>query len=162
MSRISRPQMFMDICDIVAKRSTCGRQNVGAVLVNTQHSIVSIGYNGPPSGEPHCTGRGCSLGSTGGCSRSIHAEENAINRYGLKAHVAEELDIYTSLSPCMDCARRIYSIGVVKRVFYRQEYRIRDSIEWLNQQDIKTYRLTPAGQLTDAITNELIDPAEVS
>lgn len=153
MPRISREQMFMDICDIVAKRSTCGRQNVGAVLVNPQHSIVSIGYNGPPSGDAHCKGIQCEKTSAGGCLRSVHAEENALNRYS----GTDGLDLYVSLSPCETCARRIFAVGIIRRVFYRQEYRVRDSIEWLHNQGIGVFRLTPAGQLTNAITNELIE-----
>lgn len=152
MSRISREQLFMDICDVVAKRSTCGRQNVGAVLVNKSHNIVSMGYNGPLSGEPHCTGNSCQKTITGGCYRSIHAEENALSRY----LGTEAVSLYCSLSPCIDCARNIKIDTRVKTIYYRQEYRDKTSIAWLAGEGIKIYRLTPAGHLLDAITNELI------
>ena len=88
--RISRDQMFMDIAEVIAKRSTCLRNNVGAVIVES-HNIVAIGYNGPASGCEHCTISTC-LGK--GCSRSIHAEENAINRLNSKG-----LTLMVSLSP---------------------------------------------------------------
>lgn len=74
--RISREQMFMDIAEIVAKRSACLRNNVGAVIVNKENNIVAIGYNGVPSGIPHCTSECCIKG----CSLAIHAEDNAIRR----------------------------------------------------------------------------------
>ena len=51
--RPSWDEYFMDMAELVAKRSTCLRRNVGAVVVQDRR-IVATGYNGAPKGIPHC------------------------------------------------------------------------------------------------------------
>lgn len=153
INRITRHQCFMDICDTLAKRSTCCRQNVGAVLTY-KHRIVSTGWNGPPSGDPHCLGKECQLTSTGGCSRSVHAEINALNF--CPRHL-KDLTLYVNLSPCDNCARELLISDKISRVFYRQEYRLRDGIQLLLDNYVQVFRITPAGHILDANTNQLID-----
>lgn len=158
MTRISREQMFMDICDIIAKRSTCGRQNVGAIL--THHNrIISIGYNGPPSGEPHCKGKACELTPSGGCSRSIHAEDNLLNF--VQANDKRGLKLYVTLSPCVNCAQKIIDSRSVIALYYRQEYRIRDGLELLIKSGIPVFRVTTAGHVINVATNEFITQPEM-
>lgn len=152
MARLTRDQMYLEICDVLAKRSTCARQNVGAVLV-FNHRMVSHGTNGPPSGEPHCQGQDCPLTETGGCSRSVHAEENAINYAPKKL---ENLSLYVTLSPCEHCAKKIIAAGNIKKVFYRNEYRDKTGVTLLLSNRIDVYRLTTAGQLINVATNELV------
>lgn len=67
---------FINIAKEVAKRSTCPRASVGAVIVK-DNRILSTGYNGAPPGEPHCTDVGC-LMENNHCERTIHAETNAV------------------------------------------------------------------------------------
>lgn len=74
--RISRDEMFIQIARIVARRGTCNRAQVGAVIVKDSR-IISIGYNGSLPGEAHCTDVGCKI-VDGHCIRTIHAEANAI------------------------------------------------------------------------------------
>ena len=74
--RQSREDYYLEIARVVSTRSTCPRASVGAVIVK-DHRIVATGYNGAPSGEPHCTDVGCQL-VDGHCSRAIHAETNAV------------------------------------------------------------------------------------
>ena len=138
--RISRDQMFMDIAEVIAKRSTCLRNNVGAVIVES-HNIVAIGYNGPASGCEHCTISTC-LGK--GCSRSIHAEENAINR--LK-YLKGEFYLYVTVSPCISCAAKIVESRKIKKVFYRYAYRLKDGINYLLENDIQVFRVLPSGEI---------------
>lgn len=152
-SRITRHNMFMDICDVLAKRSTCCRQNVGALLTH-RHRIVSTGWNGAPSGEPHCLGKDCPLTSAGGCSRSIHAEVNALT---FAPRDLKDLTLYVSLSPCIACATEIVNSYRVSRVFYRQEYRLKTGLEELWFYNISTYRITPAGYVLDTKTNQLVE-----
>jgi dCMP deaminase len=83
--RLSWDQYFLNITRQVAERSTCTRAKVGAVIVR-ERSILASGYNGAPSGLPHCTEVGCLVYQSQtpdgeleeNCYRTIHAEINAI------------------------------------------------------------------------------------
>ena len=149
--RISREQMFMEMAETAAKRSTCFRNSVGAVVVDSSNNLVAMGYNGPVAGEPHCQGKDCPLTEAGGCSRSVHAERNAL--YRCSSH--EDLSLYVSLSPCKTCAEFIVRDNRVKKIYYRQEYRDRSSIDWLAGKNIKLYKITAGGYIVDAVTNEI-------
>jgi len=145
--------MFMDMAEVAARRSTCFRGNIGALIVSGTN-IYAMGYNGPPSGHPHCAGQECQLGPTGGCARSAHAEDNAIQRAGSMAYGA---DLYCTSSPCERCAEKIimFQLG---RVFYRHPYRSSAGLQKLLQADIPVYRVTPAGYIVSELTGDLIDP----
>lgn len=152
MSRISRHQMFMGIARVVSMRSTCCRLNVGAVLVDQQHRILSLGYNGAPAGEPHCGGKTCKYHTTMGC-KVIHAEVNALTRAPTGPLAGATL--YVTHSPCFDCARRIVQMGI-QRVIYETEYRLADPINILSR-DIEVYRLLPSGYLLNQQTGDIIE-----
>ena len=114
----------MNLANDLAKRSHCVKQHVGAVLTKDTR-IISIGYNGPPAHTHNCDeewpGVGCPRDSKGSCSLALHAEENAI-LYAVKNGAnLEGATLYTTLSPCLPCARLIYSAGVVK-VFFDRSY----------------------------------------
>lgn len=151
MYRISRPQMYLDIAHIVAKRSTCFRLNVGAVMVKDRN-IVSIGYNGAPSGEAHCTGHTCPGWKTG-CQRSVHAEDNALMRapYGVKG-----MDLYITHSPCSKCFDKLWQSQLVDRIFFGTPFRDTDH---LHSQlfDMEVYRVLPSGSVINWETGELIN-----
>ena len=139
----------MEMAHIVAKRSTCYRLNVGAV-VTVDNRIVSIGYNGPPSGEPHCTGVGCA--TDGRCTRSIHAEINALYHMPIVSNV---LTMYVTDSPCEHCFEEITKIHwAVDRVFFSNLYRINNH---LVHPQVKLYRVMANGLIIDYQTGELID-----
>ncbi len=150
--RISREQMFMDIAEIIAKRSACLRNNVGCVIVNKDNNIVSIGYNGPAAGIPQCIPEECHKG----CDIAIHAEDNAIKRmpnkklYGPEDNLRfEPYSLYVTVSPCINCAKLISQREDIEKVYYRYEYRDRSGIVYLLSQGIKVYRI-----LTGGIINE--------
>lgn len=151
MNRVTRQQMFMEIAHVVSKRSTCFRLNVGALLVH-ENSIVSIGYNGPPSGEPHCMGDQCP-GWNSSCHRSIHAERNALARVpdGL-----QYLDLYVTHSPCPHCFDEIWVSQKVDRIFFGTPFReashLQDSLF-----DIEVYRVLPSGGVIEWSTGRLVD-----
>jgi dCMP deaminase len=141
--------MFMEIAQVVAKRSTCSRLNVGAVLVR-DNSIVSIGYNGTPAGEPHCAGNLCS--GRWGCKETIHAEVNALNRCPVWNG---DFDLYVTDSPCGDCLGHILADGRVKRVYFGTPYRKTEHLDNPNL-GIAVYRVTPAGYIMNWITKDLV------
>jgi len=152
-ARITRPQMFMEIAGVVAKRATCMRLNVGAVIVQ-KRTIVSIGYNGVASGLPHCSGNLCP--GAAGCRETIHAEMNALAH--LPADIGGGLDMYVTDSPCAHCYDRLLQDGRVKRVFFGTPYRITEHLEdSLFGQHIEVYRVLPAGYVMDWSTGRLVD-----
>jgi dCMP deaminase len=117
-------EIYMELAYKLALRSHCVKAQVGAVLTKDTR-IISLGYNGPPAGTHNCDkewpGVGCPRDSKGSCSLALHAEQNAI-LYAAKNNVGMEgTTLYVTLSPCIACARVIYSIGI-KKVFYRDSY----------------------------------------
>lgn len=148
--RISRHQMFMDIAHTVAKRATCLRLNVGAVMVKDRQ-IISIGYNGAPSGASHCLGHSCEGWSTG-CKRTIHAEDNALQRVG----DATGLDLYVTHSPCSVCYDKMWGSGRVKRIFFGAPFRETDHL--VNPLfDCEIYRILPSGHLIEWTTGRIVE-----
>lgn len=153
MPRITRHQMFMDMAFTAAKRSTCSRANNGAILV-CDNNVVSIGYNGPPSGQPHCLGDQCLNPGRSGCQRSLHAEQNAITR------ARQPLDgatLYCTMTPCfLLCAPMIVKSGI-RRVFYAQPYRDMSSVDYMLQSGVNVFRLTLNGDVIDEATGSILD-----
>ena len=114
----------MDLAGKLATRSHCVKAHVGAVLTKDTR-IISLGYNGPPAGTHNCdeefADTGCPRSIKGGCSLALHAEENAI-LYAVKNKVdVEGATLYITLSPCLACARTIFTMGI-KRVVYLNSY----------------------------------------
>lgn len=142
--RISREQMFMEIAETVAKRSTCLRNNVGAVLVDDTfgHNIVAIGYNGLSPNADHCTLKTC-CGK--GCSKVIHAEVNAIARGDMQYDCRYSL--YVTVSPCLNCSNEIIRSSYISKVFYRYPYRDLSGIMNLIQHGIEVYKILPSGEI---------------
>ena len=87
--------------------------------------IISIGYNGPPAGTHNCDEewpeQGCARDARGSCSLALHAEQNAI-LYAVKNGAnLQGATLYVTLSPCLACARLIFSAGIAA-VFYEKSY----------------------------------------
>lgn len=155
--RISRQAMFLEMAKVVAKRATCFRLNVGAVVVH-DNRIVSIGYNGSLPGAPHCTGHTCAGASQ--CKETIHAEVNALD-YIPAWGDDRQFDLYVTDSPCVDCANHIVSHGYVRRVFFATPYRIATGLDILIGEGIKVYRVLPAGYVIDWETQQLVNEEEL-
>lgn len=141
--------MFMEMAEAAAKRSTCFRLNVGAIIVKN-NNVESIGYNGPPSGEPHCTGNTCP--GKDQCHLTIHAEANAINR---ATGIVFGSDMYVTDSPCNVCTQLILTNGI-KRLFFRSLYRINDHLIPLSNY-VAVYQVTPSGYVIDYMTREFVE-----
>jgi len=116
--------IYMNLAVDLAARSHCVRAQVGAVLTKDTR-IISIGYNGPPSGTHNCDeewpDKGCEKDSRGSCSLALHAEENAILYASRNGSKIEGATLYTTLSPCIACARLILSSGI-KVVYFKDSY----------------------------------------
>lgn len=120
MTKPEFDDIFMELAVNLAKRSHCIKKHVGAVLTKDTR-IISIGYNGPPAGTHNCDiefpDKGCARDSKGSCSLALHAEQNAI-LYAVKNNTSVEgSTLYVTLSPCLACARIIFSMGISKVIF---------------------------------------------
>lgn len=141
--------MFMQMARAAACRATCYRLNVGAVLV-LDGNVVSIGYNGAPSGKSHCTGNGCEYFTPHGC-KVVHAEVNALER--CTHENASGYSIYVTHSPCASCAALL--IGVVNHVYFETAYRDPSPIKLLLAGGVNVFQVLPSGLLVDQRTGEL-------
>lgn len=77
MTRPSWHETWFAVAEVMARRASCPRASVGAVIVDRRKHLVSVGYNGAPAGEPHCIDDGCII-EDNHCQRALHAEVNAI------------------------------------------------------------------------------------
>ncbi len=128
--RLDWDRYFMQICRVVAQRSTCTRAAVGAVIVRNKN-ILATGYNGAPRGMPHCTEVGCLVytstnpdGETEeNCFRTIHAEINAIAQAAKHGVAIRDSSIYITHSPCIHCLKVLINTGI-RRVCYERPYKL--------------------------------------
>lgn len=124
MAKKSFDTIFMHLATDLALRSHCVKAQVGAVLTKDTR-IISIGYNGPPAGTHNCDEEwpeyGCARDAKGSCSLALHAEQNAILYAVKNGAKLEGATLYVTLSPCLPCARLIFSAGI-SDVFYRKSY----------------------------------------
>ncbi|MGQ9832829.1 MAG: deoxycytidylate deaminase [Candidatus Villigracilaceae bacterium] len=113
---------FMKIASAVSERSTCDRAAVGCVLVREKR-ILTTGFNGSPSGQPHCDEVG-HLMVDGHCVRTIHAEMNAIIQAALHGVSTRGATCYVTHFPCLNCTKALINAGIVRLVYsvaYRQD-----------------------------------------
>ncbi len=136
--RPSWEQYFMDIVEIVSRRSTCLRRKVGAILVRDKR-ILATGYNGAPTGLRHCLERGClrdelqiPSGERHELCRGLHAEQNAIIQAALHGVSVRGAVLYCTNHPCIICSKMIVNSGITGIVF-REGYSDRLSEEILRE-----------------------------
>ncbi len=126
---VKRPEWdeyFGEITKQVALRSTCVRKKVGAIIVKDKN-IISTGYNGSIRGLEHCETVGC-LMIEGHCTRTIHAEANAIIQAAKHGLMIDRAEIYISASPCFNCFKLIANSGITK-IYFMEFYRDERIIE---------------------------------
>lgn len=129
MTKFKRPswdQYFMDIAHVAASRGNCLRRQVAAVLV-LDRRIISTGYNGTPRGVKNCCDGGCPR-----CNSDVpsgknlteclcsHAEENAIVQAAYHGIAVKGATLYTTYSPCLQCAKMIINAGICEVVYHNR------------------------------------------
>ena len=122
--RKSWNEYFMQIAEIVATRSTCDRAEVGCLIVNDDNRIVSSGYNGSVSGNPHCDDVGHTM-RDGHCIATIHAEINALVYCAKEGISVKDCTVYITHFPCLNCTKALIQSGI-KKIYYKNDYRIDD------------------------------------
>ena len=132
MSKFDR--RYIEMAEIWAKNSYCKRRQVGALLVK-DNMIISDGYNGTPSGfENVCEENGVTKPYV------LHAEANAISKIAKSGNSSAGATLYVTASPCMECAKLIIQSGI-KRVVYKDEYRLTDGVDLLRRAGIEVERV---------------------
>ena len=145
-SRPSWEAYFMDITFLVAKRSTCLRRAVGALIVKDKR-ILSTGYNGAPTGIKHCIETGCireklnvASGENHELCRGIHAEQNAIIQAAYHGASIKNATLFCTNLPCSICAKMIINAGI-KKICYNSGYADSMSEEMLNDAGINIIKI---------------------
>jgi len=128
----------MECAKVYAELSHAKRLKVGCVIVRDKR-IISIGYNGMPAGWDN----ECEFERDGELYTKpevLHAETNALAKVASSNESCRGAELYCTHSPCLDCAKLIYQAGIVK-VFFGEEYKSRDGIEFLLRSGVEVSRL---------------------
>lgn len=137
MERLSWNEYFMEICEMVAQRSTCDRAFVGCVLVNKDNRIVSTGYNGSIGGNPHCDEIGHTM-RDGHCIATIHAEMNALLYCAKEGISVKDSKAYVTHFPCLNCTKALIQAGI-SEIYYKNDYRVDPYAKELLEKNNITY-----------------------
>ena len=146
----------MKVAEIYANLSSAVRLKVGAIVVKDDR-VISIGYNGTPSGwDNNCENMKYKTDNyiidPGGPQYEmrtmtlttnpevVHAEANAIGKLAKSSESGNQATLYITHSPCFECAKLIHVVGINK-VFYRNQYRNTDGIDFLKKCNIKVEQL---------------------
>jgi len=144
--RPSFEAIYMQLAWLMSKRSTCKRLAVGCVITSPDYrKVIAVGYNGNASGLPN----ECDSPEPGKCG-CIHAEENAVINCDIPR--SRPKIVFCSHLPCKACAKRLVNLGGVRKVYYDQDYRLKDGLEVLKAVGIRYERLqlsTDGGQPGD-------------
>ena len=119
---ISWDQYFMGIAMLSAERSKDPSTQVGACIVDENHKILSVGYNGMPAG---CDDDVMPWGKAGSALDNkyffvCHAELNAILNYG--GGSLQGAKCYSTLFPCNECAKAIIQSGIREVIYLSDKY----------------------------------------
>lgn len=131
MTRPTETELLLDIAAQVARRSTCSRLQVGAVLARDGR-ILSTGRNGAPSKLTHCDH---TYDSHSPCTQSVHAEVNAVAFAARHGVASDGASLYLTHAPCAACAGVIINSGV-ESVVYAKHYRSTEGINRLEDAGI--------------------------
>lgn len=135
MQRPSFEKIYMNLALELAKRSTCKRKQVGCVITSEDFThVLGVGYNGNAKGFPNT----CDSDVPGFCG-CLHGEENCL----LKINEGPEVPkiAFVTMSPCVYCAKRFINKGGIKKVYYHEEYRLRDGLDVLDKAGIPYERI---------------------
>jgi dCMP deaminase len=143
--RPSYDEYFMEMAHVVAKRSTCLRRKVGAILVKEKH-ILSTGYNGAPKGLRHCSETGClredqniPSGERHELCRGLHAEQNAVIQAAVFGVSIKGSVLYCTNTPCVVCVKMLINAGVTE-IIYAGEYPDELAKQMMSESNLKIKR----------------------
>lgn len=134
---------FMKVAETFAELSSAKRLHVGAIVVKDDR-IISIGYNGMPSGwDNNCEDTIQHSDDTVTLKTKpevLHAETNAIAKLAKSNESGLDATMFVTHAPCLDCAKLIYQSGI-NHVLYRNSYRDTSGIAFLEKSGIKVEKM---------------------
>ena len=141
---ISWDEFFMRVAIAASLRSKDPKTQVGACIADTNDRILSVGYNGTPSGLdddefPWGTSEDPLFDKH---NYVIHAEANAITKLARSSNNSDGSTLYVTAAPCIECSKLIIQSGI-KRVVYGEKYRLEEGIELLRKANIEVIYLNP-------------------
>jgi len=144
--RPSWDEYFLEMTKLVAKRATCLRRRVGAILVKDKR-ILATGYNGAPRGLKHCLDIGCvreklkiPSGERQELCRALHAEQNALIQASLYGISVRDSTLYATNQPCAICAKMLINAGI-KEIVTSGDYPDKLSSKFLKEAKIKIRKI---------------------
>ena len=137
-------QAYMKTAETFAELSHARRLHVGAIVVKDDR-IISIGYNGMPTGWDNDCEDIVELHEDGGHiyktkPEVLHAETNALSKLARSSESGLDSDLFVTHSPCLDCAKIIYQAGI-RRVWYGTAYRDNSGIDFLKKSGVEVIHL---------------------
>jgi|TARA_B100001094_G_scaffold1913_1_gene1696 dCMP deaminase len=131
---------YMDVAERFAQLSSATRLQVGAIVVKDDR-IISIGYNGMPTGWDNCCEdviREDEVGFqvTKTKAEVLHAETNAIAKLAKSGESGLGATMFVTHAPCIDCAKLVYQSGIAT-VYYKNKYRSTQGLEFLNKSGVE-------------------------
>ena len=130
----------MDVAERFAQLSSATRLQVGAIVVKDDR-IISIGYNGMPTGWDNCCEdvvRQDEVGFqvTKTKAEVLHAETNAIAKLAKSGESGLGATMFVTHAPCIDCAKLVYQSGIAT-VYYKNKYRSTQGLEFLDKSGVE-------------------------
>ena len=125
---------YMDVAERFAKLSSATRLQVGAIVVKDDR-IISIGYNGMPSGWDNC----CEDDNKTK-AEVLHAETNAIAKLAKSGESGLGATMFVTHAPCIDCAKLVYQSGI-DTVYYKNEYRSTQGLDFLTKSNVDVIKV---------------------
>lgn len=153
MPRYSLDETYMRVAEEWAARSYARRKQVGAVIVNPiQKRTIAEGYNGTPSGfDNNCENEPTDLDIESSKLTTnpyvLHAELNCLMKVARSTDSTDGCTLFVTMSPCIECSKMMIQAGI-KRVVYKEKYRIDDGVELLRK----------AGIIVEQLVNKTGEP----
>ena len=135
---------YMDVAESFAKLSSAVRLQVGAIVVKDDR-IISIGYNGMPTGWDNCCEdiiRTDEVGFqvTKTKAEVLHAETNAVAKLAKSSESGLGATMFVTHAPCIDCAKLVYQSGIAT-VYYKNDYRSTQGLEFLTKSNVDVIKV---------------------
>ncbi|MFN2362795.1 MAG: cytidine/deoxycytidylate deaminase family protein [Halarsenatibacteraceae bacterium] len=142
MERPDWDEYFMEMAELAAKRATCLRRKVGAVLVKNK-KVLATGYNGAPMDIEHCETAGClreemnvPSGERHEICRGVHAEQNLVAQAAIHGVKTEDSTVYCTHQPCIICTKILINAGV-KKIYFKNSYSDEFAEKLLEQSNVE-------------------------
>lgn len=135
----------MDVTERFAKLSSAKRLQVGAIVVKDDR-IISIGYNGMPSGWDNNCEEYIQLSDDTITTKTkpevIHAEQNCLYKLAKSNESGKDATLFITHAPCIECSKGIYTSGI-SQVYYRNSYRDTQGIDFLEKCGVEIVNISP-------------------